>query len=655
MEIRHFMMSPSISCLGRLLISGLLASLLAGCETVPVPTTEPRNPQITALEEVARTLVAEGKFLAAAEVYSRLASTASPTAADDYRLHAVAALIEAGELATAKQYLAVPLAPTASRQMRARKLLLEASILLAEHHPGEVLTLLPPALPPDTTPSLVAQLHELRAQAYSKVGNHLESARERVQLELALTDPSAIAENRWALWSALANLTPEALAHVKLPPPDTLGGWIELAELSKQVMSDASAFTKALDSWRYRYPGHPANAEIVPELLEVSHGNVMQPTHIALLLPFEEPFLGAAEAIRDGFLAGWFNDDRERTQPTISVHNTANANITELYDDVVALGADFVVGPLKKKDVAVLAGNPHRTVPALALNYAEEKPITRDQSASYDKSYAPPVSRSVRLYQFALSPEMEAREVAERAWLHGYRRAAVLTPEGSWGERIANTFITSWEQLGGAVIGHQVYPTNASQLAEPVRKLLKIDEHTQRDGVSAVGVNDGRGHELAQRRNLDFIFMAAFPRQARQLRPQLRFFQASDIPVYATSHVFTGSVDAAADRDINGITFGDMPWILADQGPIAKLRLQMQDLWPQAMENYARLYGFGLDAYRIIPYLPQLDMHTLAEFPGVTGKLSLGKGHRINRKLTWARFKGGTPVVLDGQHKEPPL
>ncbi|NIR61357.1 MAG: penicillin-binding protein activator, partial [Gammaproteobacteria bacterium] len=123
--------------------------------------------------------------------------------------------------------------------------------------------------------------------------------------------------------------------------------------------------------------------------------------------------------------------------------------------------------------------------------------------------------------------------------------------------------------------------------------------------------------------------MAAFPRQARQLRPQLEFHQAQDLPVYATSHIYTGISDAEADRDIDGVIFGDMPWVLDPAGSGGSLRVDVESLWSDSVSAFVRLYAFGADAYRLVRELGKLRAQQYAEYEGVTGNLSLNESNKI--------------------------
>ena len=237
-----------------------------------------------------------------------------------------------------------------------------------------------------------------------------------------------------------------------------------------------------------------------------------------------------------------------------------------------------------KSSIAALAGQLGLTEPTELTESVELPAETADEladglGAPADPEAVPTLALNLApagegltandfLYQFALSPEEEAEQVAERAWFDGHGRVAILAPQTAWGVRVADAFGVAWEQLGGRVVENQAYRTEDDEegqppdLSVPVELLLNLDESEQRVQTLRKVLRRRVHFEPRPRDDIDFVFMAGFPREARQLRPQFRFHNAAGVPIYSTSHVFTGSPDAAADGDIDGITFGDMPWVL---------------------------------------------------------------------------------------------
>jgi hypothetical protein len=263
------------------------------------------------------------------------------------------------------------------------------------------------------------------------------------------------------------------------------------------------------------------------------------------------------------------------------------------------------------------------------------------------------------LYQFGLAPEDEARQAAGRAMADGHQRLAALVPDNAWGIRVYQAFREQFTQLGGEIVAAEQYDSNSSDFARPIRRLLNLDDSNNRYQALQRLLGERLSFEPRRRQDAEGIFVLAFPRQARQIKPQLRFHHAGDLPVYSTSHVYEASDDPAIDRDMDGLMFCDIPWALDRQGPWAARREQTEKLWPDRGRRYQRLFALGYDAYQVVPWLDMLHLPGFAQFPGATGILSLDNDRQLHRTLEWARFSGGVPQKIqespltstEGQHE----
>ena len=611
--------------------------LAAGCETV----SERPVAEDSEATRIARTHFWSGEYLPAAREYLRLAEQSSGDPAIAYRLDAASAFVLAKRADAARDILAELRGRSLTGDLALRERIVRAQLALVDGHAEQALTLLGPAPGEDTPANVAVRYHWVRADALEANGTRVEAARERVEMELMLTDSVALAENRRRIWETLTQLPPEELEARHIPPPSTLGGWIELASIASTTAGDPRTLEQAVALWRNRFPGHPAGESIVPILMDESRFAWTPARTVALLLPFDGEFANAAVAVRDGFMAAWFADSNTERRPTVIVRDTSAGDVVTIYERAVEEGADFVVGPLRRMEVTRLAQLPGLPVPTLTLNHADAPPGSATSDA---------LAATVRgLYQFALSPESEAGRVAEQAWFAGHSNAVVLTPIGVWGDRVASAFVETWEQLGGTVLESQQYLNDGSDMSATVERLLDVDESTERYRALRQVLGSDIKTEARRRQDVDFVFMAAFPRQARQLRPQLEFHRAQDVPVYSTSHVYTGIPDPTADRDIDGVIFGDMPWVLdpgASGAEVSGLRRQIEAVWSDSLAAFVRLYAFGIDAYRLVSELGRLRAQQYAELKGATGTLSLDDKNTIERRLTWAQFARGVPRVL---------
>ncbi len=604
--------------------------IVGGCAVKPVG--EGVQPSEAELLKQARQAEARNEFEQAAQSYLQAAQITSTTTPAVYRLEAVTTLLRGNFVDQARQILYGIDAQALDNELKIRWQILAAKIALTENQAHAALDILATAPLDQAAPEQAASVHEIRAQAFLRVGNYLESARERVALEPLLppADTDRIRANQEAIWQTLLRLTDSALLQMQVqPPPDVFTGWLALARIAKQSQELPMDVVALVSEWREKYPDHPVSSDIIDSLLARQQEEVKRPTHIALLLPHSGPYAKAAAALRNGFLAAHYNRSNPSYQPVIRIYDVGEDShaVDAVYEQAIAEGAEFIVGPLRKEAVNRLAGRLRLPVPTLTLNYSSK-----------------PNRSTGNIYQFGLAPEDEARQVAERAWLDGYNQAIALVPEGTWGERVLEAFRNDWELLGGTLLEYQFYPPGKNDFSQQIQALLNLDESNQRHKRLEQILGQPLKFEPRRRQDADFVFLGAFPRQARLLRPQLKFHYASKMPVYATSHIYTGHEDRNADRDMDGIIFTDIPWVLHDRNIPLPLQQQVMALWPKSVRQYTRFYALGIDAYNIIPSLNTMKKYRYERFFGQTGILHLGANNRIFRETVWGRFKKGIPV-----------
>ncbi len=274
-------------------------------------------------------------------------------------------------------------------------------------------------------------------------------------------------------------------------------------------------------------------------------------------------------------------------------------------------------------------------VPVLALNQSDEQ------------SYNHP-----NLYQFGLNPEDEARQVAERTSAEGMTKALTITPRGDWGNRLATAFRQRFEELGGVVLEQAEYEFSGNDFSAPIKRMLNIDESEARFQRLRNALPTELHFTPRRRQDVDFIFMAAFPRQARQITPQLRFHHAADVPVYTTSNAYSSLQTEQQNRDMNGVLMCDSHWILASDEQADPLRKQLKELWPQEMALYGSLFALGIDAYALPAQLRWLKQNPNEYYEGTTGQLHLNSQKQTQRTLKWGKFEDGKLILIEDKVKQ---
>lgn len=457
----------------------------------------------------------------------------------------------------------------------------------------------------------------VRARALEADGQALAAARERVFIAPLLSGEAA-SSNHEAIWALVSSLPQSQLIG---SGDSDLDGWLSLARATKSAGTPDQQLA-AIDDWKNQHAGHPA-AEQLPQALVKLKELAGQPLQkIALLLPQDGQLASVARALRDGFLAAHYQAQQAGLNPpeVLLYDSSRLSSLDDFYRQAQADGAQLVVGPLEKPLVKQLSERPQLPLTTLALNYS-------------DAGHEAPA----QLFQFGLAAEDEAREVARRAWADGMRSAVALVPRGEWGNRVLAAFQQSWQAAGGNLIAAE-HVDQPVELAQQIADLLQLRQSEAR----AKRLQNTLGTQLAalpaRRQDIDFIFLAATPQQAQQIKPTLAFQYAGDLPVYATSHLYSGGQNPAQYQDLEGIRFCETPWLLDANDP---LRQQVGQQWPQATGSLGRLYAMGVDAFRLAPRLSQLKALPESRVEGLSGNLSLNQAQRIERQLPWAEFRGG--------------
>lgn len=502
-------------------------------------------------------------------------------------------------------------------------------------------------------------LGERRATLFALLGESTISVKERIRLTDFLPDPAADESNQDAIWQTLMAIPHAQLQHLSQTEEGSLlRGWYSLAALSKNNQTDLERQQALVDKWIALWPEHPASLRLPNDLQLLQQLINEKPQQIALLLPQQGKLAKAGKSIRDGFFAAYYEAMKQRSQiPEILVYDSSEGDINQLYLQAVNEGAGMIVGPLDKDKVAELNLNIELPVPTLAMNYIEalkKQPLDSEIETSVDGEVSVnvmPGEFAAGLFQFGLAVEDEARQAARRAWLEGHRHAMILAPQSSWGSRSVLAFSEEWQGLGGTIVSTATF-SGKGDFSKVIKNALQVQDSQDRARQLRQLFGHGLEFEPRRRHDVDMIFLVASPTQARQIKPTLAFHYAGKLPVYATSHIYTGVKNPKSDRDLNGIKFNTLPWVFDNHSQEKKAI----DQFAKAAPAYNRLYALGVDAYRLYPRLKQLRQVPEARLYGTTGALLLTADRKVEREQMWAQMRGGLarplPVVVSNGYIE---
>lgn len=317
-------------------------------------------------------------------------------------------------------------------------------------------------------------------------------------------------------------------------------------------------------------------------------------------------------------------------QPSIRHYDSSADNSVNLYRQAIAEGAELVIGPLSKDNIQTLALETELRVPVLALNHIPN--LAKDN-----------------LFQFGLSPIDEAKQIAIQASSHGIKKILLLTPDSRRGSRTADYLTEYWQETGGTVLESQHYNTKGGDFSTSIKGLLNLDESQYRYSKLRRFLSRRIEYIGRRRKDVDAIFLSASAQKARSIYPQLQFYRATQVPVYASPQIYAGEPNPTADIDLNGINFCDIPWLFPDSYPGELSQESMRDSWQNRPSKYLRLIALGIDSFNIIA---ELDNISSTPYAGATGTLSLNMENRITRQLVCAKFINGHPVLQESINTE---
>lgn len=637
----------------------LLAALLAGCATAPQ--------REAATPERAAALAGRGDHAAAALEYDAVASVAVGVIGDDYRLLAAQQWLAAGRATEATAALARLAGPLEPAQATARDLFTAEAALLA----GDAARAWS-MLGAMTTPAAdgdFERFHALRQRVALATGQPLEAIASERARETRVTDPARRAALREELLAQLRRANAQGLSlDPRSAGRDAVArGWLEAAPLAtRAAAAPASSNAVIIAAWRKRYPDHPAGPALAGTNITsagmsagaaagitgtagaagtptIAPATLLPGAHVAALLPLSGRNAAVGAQLRDGLLAAWFAQPAEGRLPLRFYDTGGAAEGTSVVADRLAAarasGAVSVIGPLLREDVIAAAeawsdlaadastrGSGGSAPTLLALNFLPTETGTTPAG----------------LHQFGLSPEDEARAIARRAITAGQRRAVALVPAGDWGQRVLRAFREEFEAGGGTLLASR--PVQGRDQGAAIRAVLGIDASRARHQRLQSLLGSSLVFQPRRRGDVDVLFLPGQPTQVRQLRAQIKFESAGDIPFYSTADAW----DGRADGDLEGMMFPDMPWMIAPSADgVAALRTQAQAAWGD-LRGRGRLFALGHDAWQVQEALRTGRLAAgRGEIPGVTGALALDEQRRVRRALSWAEIRSSTLRPLD--------
>jgi len=605
----------------------LLLLVLSSCATTPPPPTA-TSPQ-TAPPDTQQ-VFDRGNFAEAARQWQSQAVSATAAEANTLRISAADAWLLADEPDRAESLLRWINKPDLQPGERARLELIQAELALRSGFYPEAATLLR-AAQPDLPASSVTRFDALQSQLASAM--ELESRVDLSQIQamadrMSNYDP----DSALALIKAMQPIPSSelaALADRPRPDPD-LDPWLDLALVIRQHLVNANDLEPAVMAWKARHADHYLAVEDTLDLWLNYRQSFRSPGKVAVLLPLSGRLQAAATAMRDGMVSAFLDNPGDSQVVFIDSGSEADS-IPGAYFEARDQGADYIIGPLQTEAIAALLQLSDLRTPVLALNE-----IPADNPT--------PLGLANQINGISLSQDAEVRETARAMAAAGFARAMVLAPESEWGERVATVFSEEFLQDDRQIVVSGRFLEYENDHSAVLERLLQLDLSKARKQQLENTLQLQLDYEPVRRDDVDVIFLAANTTQGRLIRPQLRFHNAGDIPVFASARIYSGLPDKTRDQDLNGVRFPSTP----AQISFASMR-NKPAMASLKGGSFVPLYALGRDAWNILPWLELMRSDPDFIFSGQSGSYRAGPGANLQREPAWAVFANGLPIQWTGQ------
>ena len=461
--------------------------------------------------------------------------------------------------------------------------------------------------------------------------------------------------------SLFSQLTPWQKRALTKRSATDLAGWLAYTELVANNAYSSTALNSALNKWHSKYQQHPANlliAALHASVLEVENASAYK--NITVLIPLSGREAPLGKTIQAGIIAAY----QAQPERQLRFIDTNAENMIDIVNNLHGLKPDFVIGPLLKTHVdSYLATNQQQTDNSdindqYLINKSVENPITAQPIDTQTGLPNNPAEQShtwstlllnlpehafLSEQQFALSmlPEDEASQAAFSLSQQGYKSALILSQNTAIGKRMANSFAQQWQRQTNIDASIIYYPSG-KEMQQAVKKGLDVNLSDERIYLMRNRIKENVKAEARNRRDVDMIYMFATPDQARLLKPYIDVNIspfANAIPMYASSRSYNVDTDRNTRRDLNGLTFTEIPWLLPSKQVNPLMSADAKKIWPNRNSQLERIYAMGIDALQLVDKVKAMQLVPMLRHKGETGTLQMDANRIISRTLSWGKYR----------------
>lgn len=318
------------------------------------------------------------------------------------------------------------------------------------------------------------------------------------------------------------------------------------------------------------------------------------PSQIAVLLPLSGRLEVIGKQIRAGVLKAYWHNN---TNIQLKFYDTvASESIPQLYRRAINNGAEKIIGPLTREEVAQLT---HIAGPELVALNRLDTPSP--------------------FIQLNLNPSNEIDQIIEHINQRCFQHIALISSDQSNEKMVADQFQKRWDaQQKFNLIKHN-YPNATTNLRHEMNQLVNIQFSQNRAGFLSRVIGKPIEHTPRSRQDIDALILLGSASRVAELQPQVEFNQL-DLPIISTSQLTPDALaNTTANRDLKNIQFPTYP----------------ASLYTSPITN--KLEALGWDGFILAHSLNKLQPGMFLH--GSLGKHQLNPDNSLNTQLSWARYQ----------------
>jgi len=446
------------------------------------------------------------------------------------------------------------------------------------------------------------------------------------QLHFFALNKQATKENTTQLWQQFSSLSQWQITQIAQAQPPYSKGWLALIRYANKYGDKTQQFRRYLINWRRQYNSHPANSIIAALLNKIDQRTTKTINNIAIILPLSGKQKTAGVAAQQGILAAYNNN----SVANLYFIDSNNLDWNTLATTFSEQNIDHVIGPLLKSNVDNYLSLQELSTDTLLLNIPEKNSLRENYLA------------------ISMRPEDEAIQAADTLSRRHYQHPLIISDYDKVSKRITKNFIEQWQKntnqapevfyLSNAGKGTQ----NGKKRQKNIQTSLDVEQSKARIKALKYRVKQSLKTETRNRRDVDMIYLVSNSQKTRLLKPYIDVSIspfAKLIPVFSSSRSHSAKADRQGTRDLSGLSFTEMPWLLSSKQQNKKLAELSKQLWSKRSDSLQGIFALGFDSLALIYKLPLMQQEPYIQHFGQTGTLKLNSNNILTRSLLWGQYK----------------